>query len=87
MLGITARVRQPQQGHREILGLGLETIRGYRKTLMRKLGVRNVAGLTQIAVASGVALPNALVELRRTRTVRLASREGTSVLRGFSGPP
>lgn len=38
-----------------ILGIGLQTVRGYRKDLMRKLNVNNVAGLTQIALAGGVA--------------------------------
>jgi DNA-binding NarL/FixJ family response regulator len=37
-----------------LLDLGLQTIRSYRKTMMKKLGVSNVAGLTQIALASGV---------------------------------
>jgi DNA-binding CsgD family transcriptional regulator len=32
----------------------VETIRGYRKTLMRKLGVNNVAALTQLAIAEGL---------------------------------
>lgn len=36
------------------LDLGLQTVRGYRKTMMRKLGVSNVAGLTQVAVANGI---------------------------------
>ncbi len=36
------------------LELGLETIRSYRKTMMRKLGVNNVAGLTHVAVAAGL---------------------------------
>ena len=35
-----------------MLDLGLETVHSYRKTLMKKLGVNNVAGLTQIAVAN-----------------------------------
>jgi DNA-binding NarL/FixJ family response regulator len=39
-----------------ILKLGLETVRGYRKTMMRKLGVSNVAGVTQIAVATETAV-------------------------------
>jgi len=39
------------------LELGLETVRGYRKTLMRKLGVNNVAALTQVALANGLAEP------------------------------
>lgn len=38
-----------------VLGLGLQTVRGYRKTLMKKLGVSNVAGVTQIALANGLA--------------------------------
>jgi len=38
-----------------VLDLGLQTVRSYRKTMMKKLGVSNIAGLTQIALASGVA--------------------------------
>ena len=37
------------------LDLGLQTIRSYRKTMMGKLGVNNIAGLTQFALASGIA--------------------------------
>src|SRR5580658_795719 len=37
-----------------LLGLGLQTVRGYRKMLMKKLGVNNVAGVTQIALAAGL---------------------------------
>jgi DNA-binding NarL/FixJ family response regulator len=37
-----------------LLDLGVETIRGYRKTLMKKLGVSNVADLTRVALRSGV---------------------------------
>jgi DNA-binding NarL/FixJ family response regulator len=41
------------------LDLGLETIRSYRKTMMRKLKVNNVAALTQFALATGVvSLPS-----------------------------
>ncbi|MEJ5366743.1 MAG: response regulator transcription factor [Bryobacteraceae bacterium] len=36
------------------LNLSVETVRGYRKTLMRKLGVNNVAALTQLAIAEGL---------------------------------
>ena len=32
-----------------LLELSLQTVRSYRKTMMKKLGVNNVAGLTQIA--------------------------------------
>lgn len=38
----------------ELLDLGLQTVRSYRKTLMKKLGVNNVAGLTQVALAAGL---------------------------------
>jgi hypothetical protein len=37
-----------------LLDLGLETVRTYRKTLMKKIGVSNVAGLTQVAFAAGL---------------------------------
>ena len=38
-----------------LLDLGLQTVRSYRKTMMKKLGVSNVAGLTQLALAAGLA--------------------------------
>jgi DNA-binding NarL/FixJ family response regulator len=41
-----------------LLDLGLETVRGYRKTMMKKLGVNDVAGLTQLALASGLTTWN-----------------------------
>jgi DNA-binding NarL/FixJ family response regulator len=34
--------------------LGLQTVRSYRKTMMKKLGVNNVAGLTQLALSAGL---------------------------------
>jgi DNA-binding NarL/FixJ family response regulator len=37
-----------------MLDLGLQTVRSYRKTMMKKLGVNNVAGLTQLALAAGL---------------------------------
>lgn len=37
-----------------MLDLGLQTVRTYRKTLMKKIGVTNVAGLTQVALAAGL---------------------------------
>jgi DNA-binding NarL/FixJ family response regulator len=37
-----------------MLDLGLQTVRSYRKTMMKKLGVNNVAGLTQLALSAGV---------------------------------
>jgi DNA-binding NarL/FixJ family response regulator len=40
-----------------ILKLEHSTIRSYRKTMMKKLGVSNLAGLIQVAVASGVTTP------------------------------
>jgi len=37
-----------------LLDLSEQTVRSYRKTMMRKLGVNNVAGLTQLALSSGL---------------------------------
>src|SRR5580704_6995492 len=36
------------------LDLSEQTVRSYRKTMMRKLGVNNVAGLTQLALSTGL---------------------------------
>ena len=41
-----------------MLDLGLQTVRSYRKTMMKKLGVNNVAGLTQLALAAGLTTWN-----------------------------
>jgi DNA-binding NarL/FixJ family response regulator len=38
-----------------MLDLGVETVRSYRKTMMKKLNVNNVAGLIRVALASGLA--------------------------------
>jgi DNA-binding NarL/FixJ family response regulator len=38
-----------------LLDLGEQTVRSYRKTLMKKLGVNNIAGLTQMALSAGFA--------------------------------
>jgi len=37
-----------------MLNLGLQTVRTYRKTLMKKIGATNVAGLTQVALGAGL---------------------------------
>jgi DNA-binding NarL/FixJ family response regulator len=37
-----------------LLDLGIQTVRSYRKTMMKKLQVNNVAGLTQLALAAGL---------------------------------
>lgn len=37
-----------------LLDLSEQTVRSYRKTMMKKLGVNNVAGLTQLALAAGL---------------------------------
>ena len=37
-----------------MLDIGLQTVRSYRKTMMKKLGVNNVAGLTQLALSAGL---------------------------------
>jgi DNA-binding NarL/FixJ family response regulator len=48
-----------------LLDLGLQTVRSYRKTMMKKLGVNNVAGLTQAALAAGITqLPEAPARAR-----------------------
>ncbi len=41
-----------------MLDLGLQTVRSYRKTMMRKLGINNVAGLTQFALAANLTRLN-----------------------------
>jgi len=41
-----------------ILDLELETVRSYRKTMMKKLGVNNAASLTKVAVAAGLTAVN-----------------------------
>ena len=38
-----------------LLNLGVETVRSYRKTMMKKLGVNNVAGLIRFAMSVGLA--------------------------------
>jgi DNA-binding NarL/FixJ family response regulator len=38
-----------------MLNLGVETVRSYRKTMMKKLNVNNVAGLIRVALAAGMA--------------------------------
>ena len=48
-----------------LLDLGLQTVRSYRKTMMKKLGVNNVAGLTQASLAAGIThLPEAPAKAR-----------------------
>jgi len=37
-----------------MLDLREQTVRSYRKTMMKKLGVNNVAGLTQLALSTGL---------------------------------
>ncbi len=38
-----------------LLDLSEQTVRSYRKTMMKKLGVNNVAGLTQLALSTGLS--------------------------------
>jgi DNA-binding NarL/FixJ family response regulator len=38
----------------EALDLGVQTVRSYRKTMMKKLGVNNIASLTHLALAAGL---------------------------------
>jgi DNA-binding NarL/FixJ family response regulator len=37
-----------------MLDLGLQTVRSYRKTMMKNLSVNNVASLTQLALSAGI---------------------------------
>jgi hypothetical protein len=41
--------------------------------MMRKLGVNNIAAVTQFAFATGVAFPNALMEGQRARVSMAAT--------------
>lgn len=41
-----------------MLDLSVQTIRSYRKAMMKKLNVNNVAGLTQLALSTGLTRPN-----------------------------
>jgi DNA-binding NarL/FixJ family response regulator len=50
-----------------LLDLGLQTVRTYRKTLMKKIGVTNVAGLTQAALAAGLTTFGALGQEAKTQ--------------------
>ncbi len=43
-----------------MLDLSVQTIRSYRKAMMKKLNVNNVAGLTQLALSTGLMRPNGL---------------------------
>jgi DNA-binding NarL/FixJ family response regulator len=46
-----------------MLDLREQTVRSYRKTMMKKLGVNNVAGLTQLALSTGLTrLPKSVAE-------------------------
>jgi DNA-binding CsgD family transcriptional regulator len=38
----------------DLLNLQVETVRTYRKSIMRKLGVNHVAGMVSIAMQSGL---------------------------------
>lgn len=39
------------------LGIGARTVETHRESLMRKLGIRTVAGLTRLALEAGIAVP------------------------------
>jgi len=38
----------------DMLHLGVETVRSYRKSMMKKIGVSNVASLVQFAISQGL---------------------------------
>jgi two-component system response regulator NreC len=49
-----------------MLDLREQTVRSYRKTMMKKLGVNNVAGLTQLALSTGLTqLPSGSADQQR----------------------
>ena len=49
-----------------VLDLREQTVRSYRKTMMKKLGVNNVAGLTQLALSTGLTqLPRGQAAVER----------------------
>ncbi|SRR6266566_8232534 len=54
-----------------LLDLGLQTVRTYRKTLMKKIGVTNTAALTQIALAAGLITFDVLGQEPKTREVHV----------------
>ena len=57
-----------------MLNLGVQTVRSYRKTLMKKLGVNNVASLTQLALACGLSrAPESLASPARPGTFSAGS--------------
>jgi len=55
------------------LDLQLETVRTYRKTMMKKLGVSNIAGLTKLAVATGVTHLSPLLVSETTSPFSISS--------------
>jgi DNA-binding NarL/FixJ family response regulator len=44
-----------------MLNLSVQTVRSYRKVMMRKLGISNVAELTQLAIVTGLTRPQSFV--------------------------
>ncbi len=54
-----------------LLDLGLQTVRTYRKTLMKKIGVTNTAALTQIALAAGLITLDVLCQEAKTLEVHV----------------
>ncbi|WP_031499058.1 response regulator transcription factor [Bryobacter aggregatus] len=45
-----------------MLDLSVQTIRSYRKAMMKKLNLNNVAGLTQLALATGLTRPQTFLQ-------------------------
>jgi DNA-binding NarL/FixJ family response regulator len=55
-----------------LLNLGLQTVRSYRKTMMKKLGINSVAVLTHLAVAAGLTQYNRAIPLPELAAENLA---------------
>jgi DNA-binding NarL/FixJ family response regulator len=51
-----------------MLDLSVQTIRSYRKAMMKKLNVNNVAGLTQLALSTGLTRPQSFSNAMESTT-------------------
>jgi DNA-binding NarL/FixJ family response regulator len=66
------------------LDLGLATVRSYRMTMMRKLGVSSIVGIIQLAVAAGMVFPSASAGERERVPIVVSESEDQEIERGSS---